>query len=274
MLTANRVESRRGMAWVMTGWKLFLRKPQLWLALSFVYLVFAMLLEVIPFIGWLILVLFTPLFLLALLPVAQSLATDSLPADAVPARPLPAGARSIVLYLRDLLGGAARRLFSGFSDEARLMPTVILSTLLLGGVAGIGMLSALLKVGHGTLPTILWSDVGYPVKLTALISLLVIFLLTILLLMAFVHTVSLTLFGNQHPLPAIESSFAASSRNFGAFALFAGVFLMLAEACHLLFYFLPFPLDYLAFLAVGMVALPVLIGALYASYMDLFTPQA
>jgi len=89
-----------------------------------------------------------------------------------------------------------------------------------------------------------------------------------------VHTVSLTLFGNQHPLPAIESSFSASSRNFGAFALFAGVFLGLAEACHLLFYFLSFPLDYLAFLAVGMVALPVLTGALYASYTDLFAPRA
>lgn len=270
MLRPNRVESRRGGAWVQAGWALFRKQPPLWLALSFVYLVFAMLLELIPFIGWLVLVLFTPMFLLATLPLARALATDKLPAGALPSAP-ERTLRGGLHYLRDLLGGALRRLFSGFGDETHLMPTLILSTLLLGGVAGIGMLAALLKVGHGSLTLILLSDVGSIVRITALISLLVILLLTALLLMAFVHTVSLTVFRHQHPLPAIASSFAASRGNFGAFVLFAGFFLLLAELGHGLFFYLSFPLDYLSFLAIGMVALPVLIGGLYASFTDLYT---
>ncbi|MCK7578058.1 MAG: hypothetical protein MZV65_21470 [Chromatiales bacterium] len=37
-----------------------------------------------------------------------------------------------------------------------------------------------------------------------------------------------------------------------------------------LFRWLPFPLDYLVFLAIWLVALPVFVGGLYASYQELF----
>ena len=41
---------------------------------------------------------------------------------------------------------------------------------------------------------------------------------------------------------------------------------------HLLFLKLNFPYDYLTFLFVGLLALPVFIAGLHASYQDLFTP--
>lgn len=270
MLHANPVEPRRGLDWLNTGWRLFRRAPLLWLSLSFVYLAFAMLLEQIPFIGWLILVLLSPLFLLGTLPIAESLAGDGLPADALPTPPAKHGFREWGLYVRELLGRAARRLFSGISNEDQLLPVMVISTLLLGGVVVVRILAQLLKVGGAALPAMLSGSIGPSVWITALIGLAVVLALELLLLMTFLYTVPLLVFRREYPLPAIEASFGAAANSFGAFVLLVGAFLVAGEVCRILFFFLSFPFDYLSFLVIGLVALPVLIGALYASYRDLF----
>jgi len=87
MIRANQVSAKNGWGWVKHGMLLFRKEPVLWLAMAFVYLSMAILLSQIPFIGWLILVLFTPLFMLGALPVAQAQDGPGLPANAVPTPP-------------------------------------------------------------------------------------------------------------------------------------------------------------------------------------------
>jgi hypothetical protein len=274
MIRANQVAARRGWEWLKTGWTLFHRAPSLWLGLATVYLVITVVLQQIPFIGILILMLFTPLLLLGALSLAQALTDDTLPADAVPARPAGREWRPWALYLRDLLGRSARRLFRGFSDEEKLLPIMVVSTLLLGGLVAIRILAQLLKVSSTALPAVLASGVGPSVLFTTLLGLLIVLTLETLLLMAFLYVVPLILFRGEHPLPAIESSFSATLGNLGAFTVFASAFILAGQLAGMLFFYLFFPLDYLVFLAIGLVALPVLTGGLYASYRDLYPPAS
>ncbi len=130
------------MAWCCSA-----REPVLWLAMSFVYLSLAILLSQIPFIGWLILVLFTPLCMLGALSLAHTRNGLETAGDAMPSSPDVRAFRPGLHYLRDLLTRAARRLFSGFKEEDRLLPIMVISTLLLGGVVVIKILAQLLKVG-------------------------------------------------------------------------------------------------------------------------------
>jgi hypothetical protein len=271
MLRANLVPSKNGWGWVMRGIALFRMEPILWLAMAFVYLVMAILLGQIPFVGWLILVLFTPLFMIGALPVAQALAGAGLPASAVPAPPTGRDVRAWTHYLRNLLTRATRRLFQGFSNEDKLLPIMVISTLLLGGVVVIVILKQLFKVGGAAIPAMLSGSVGPAVWIPALIGLVVVLSLTTLLLMAFLYTVPLILFRREHPLPSIEMSFSGALSNLGAFLIFISVFAITGEILRFLFLQFFFPFDYLAFFIVGLVALPVFIAGLNASYQDLFT---
>lgn len=268
---AKQVPAIIGWVWVKHGIALFRKEPVLWLAMAFVYLSMAILLSQIPFIGWLILVLFTPLCMLGALQVAQAQDGPGLPANTLPVPPAQREFRLWANYLRDLLTRAARRLLNGFKDEEKLLPIMVISTLLLGGVVVINILAQLLKVGGAALPAMLAGSVGPTVWITALIGLVVVLSLEALLLMAFLYTVPLILFRREHPLPSIELSFSGALNNLGAFAVFASVFAVIGEAMRVLFLLFVFPFDYLVFILVGLVALPVFIASLNASYQELFT---
>jgi hypothetical protein len=273
MIRANRVPARNGWGWVTRGVALFRKEPMLWLSMAFVYLVLALALEQIPFIGWLVLALLTPTLMLGALPVAAALDGPGLPAGTVPVRPAEANPRAWLLYVRSLFSQALGRLLQGFGSEDKLLPIMVISTLLLGGLVVIRILAQLLKVGGAALPTLLSGGVGPTIWFTALLGLAVVLTLEALLIMAFLYTAPLILFKREYPLPAIEASFSASVNNFGAFAVFAAVFWIVSEIARTLFLQLVFPFDYLAFFAIGLVTLPVFITTLYASYRDLYLKQ-
>jgi len=270
MARTKKIPLKNGWRWVNHGMLQFRQQPVLWLAMAFVYLAMAILLSQIPFVGWLILVLFTPLSMLGALAMAQTQDSTGLPANAVPAPPAAREFRPWLLYLRDLLTRAALRLFNGFKDEEKLLPIMVISVLLLGGVIGINILAQLLKVGGAALPAMLSGSVGPTVWITALIGLVVVLGLEALLLMAFLYTVPLILFRQEHPLPSIELSFSGALNNLGAFALFASVFAVIGEAMRILFLLFSFPFDYLVSFLVGLAVLPVFIISLHASYQDLY----
>jgi len=270
---ANRVSARHGWWWVKSGVASLRMQPALWLAMAFVYLAIALVLGQIPFVGWLILILFTPLCMLGALPVAQALAGPGLPLDAVPVPPAQRDFRSRALYLRELLTRAARRLFQGLWQEDKLLPIMVIGTLLLGGVVVVKILAQLFRVGGSALPAMLSGSVSPSVWLTALLGLLVVLSLESLLLMAFLYTVPLIALRREHPLPSIELSFNGAATNLGAFSIFVTVFAVAGEALRMLFLLLIFPLDYLALFVAGLVALPVFVAALHASYQDLYTPS-
>lgn len=277
MIQANRLPARRGWEWVLQGYALFRKGPTLWFAMAFVYLAIAILLSQIPFIGWLILILLTPLFLVGALPVAETIAGPGLPADALP--PMPAARnfrerstwRDWTFYLRDLLTRAARRLLHGLSSEEKLMPLMVVSTLLLGGTVAISILAQLLKVGGTAVQAVLSGSIAPMAVFSVLIGLLIVLAFEALLLMAFTYVVPLILFRGEHPLPAIESSFSAALNNYGAFGVFVTVFAVAGEITRSVYRTLSFPFDYLAVLASGMVLLPILAAGLYVSYLDLYS---
>ncbi len=277
MIQANRVPARRGWEWVLQGYALFRKEPTLWLAMAFVYLAIAILLSQIPFIGWLILILLTPLFLVGALPMAETLAGPGLPADALP--PTPAARnfrerstwRDWTFYMRDLFTRAARRLLHGLSSEEKLMPLMVVSTLLLGGTVAISILAQLLKVGGTAVQAVLTGSIAPMAVFSVLIGLLIVLAFEALLLMAFSYVVPLILFRGEHPLPAIESSFSAALNNYGAFGVFVTVFALAGEFTRAVYRTLFFPFDYLAVLASGLVLLPILAAGLYASYLDLYS---
>lgn len=269
MLHANQVPAARAWKWIKSGIVLFFKKPGLWLSMSIVYLTIALVLDAIPFIGWLILVLFTPLLMFGALTVAHALAGPGLPPE-----PSAMTSEPRLTRVRGYFSRVARRLFQGFLDEDRMMPIMVISTLLLGGVVMIKILAQLLKVGGAALPAMLSGSIGPALWLTALLGLLVVLSLEALLLMGFLYTVPLIAFKHEHPLPSIQRSFRAALNNLGAFSIFVALFAVLGEVGRLLFLKLIFPYDYLAFLFIGMLALPIFISALHASYLDLFTSAA
>lgn len=277
MLPVLRATPRQAVDWLLNGWALVRQQPGLWLGLAFVYLLLAMLLEQIPFIGWLILLLVTPVLLMSVLPIARGQLEGQLPDDALTPAPQkfnvrdPNSWKEPVLYLRDLFLRSARHLFRGFASDRHLLPVMVASTLLLGGVIVIKLLAALLKAGS-SLHAMWLGSVTPSVWLPDLVATLFVLTLLILLIMTVLYTVPLILFRGEHPLPAFEASFFAARNNLGAFVVFAGGFLLLAVLARVMFFFLSFPLDYLLFLLIGLVALPILTGALYASYRDLFVP--
>lgn len=274
LYVANRIPAVQGLIWIKRGGMLFWQQPGLWLGMSFVYLVIALVLGAIPFVGWLILVLFTPVLMFGALSIAHALAGPGLPPEPPPTIAAGGMLNAWALRVREYFLRAARRLFAGFADEEQMMPIMVISTLLLGGVVMVKILAQLLKVGGAALPAMLSGSIGPALWLTALLGLLVIVSLEALLLMAFLYTVPLIAFHRDHPLPSIEKSFRAATNNLGAFFVFVGVFALTGEVMHLLFLKLDFPYDYLTFLTVGLVALPVFIAGLHASYLDLFTPAA
>ena len=283
----NRVSAGHGWLWVKRGVAVFRKDPALWLAMAFVYLAIALVLGLIPFIGWLILVLFTPLCMLGALPVALALSAPvnaggaenagavfpQLPPDVDSTPPAQRDMRYWLQHLREHFKRAARTLFQGLSEEDKLLPVMVIGTLLLGGVVAINILAQLLRVGGAALPAMLSGNVSPTVWITALIGLLVVLTLQALLLMAFLYTVPLIAFRREHPLPSIELSFSGTAKNMGAFSIFATVFAVAGEAMRMLFLRLVFPFDYLAFIVVGLVALPVFIAALHASYQDLYAAR-
>lgn len=275
LYVANRIPAVHGLTWIKRGGVLFWQQPGLWLGMSFVYLVIALILGAIPFIGWLILVLFTPVLMFGALSIAQALAGPGLPPEPpLPTTPNESKLNRLGLRVREYFLRAARRLFVGFAEEEKMMPIMVISTLLLGGVVMVKILAQLLKVGGAALPAMLSGSIGPSVWLTALLGLLIVVSLEALLLMAFLYTVPLIAFHRDHPLPSIEKSFRAATHNLGAFFVFVGIFALIGQVMHLLFLKLQFPYDYLAFLTVGLIALPVFIAGLHASYLDLFTPTA
>jgi len=270
MVRVNRVPARNGWAWVKQGLLLINKEPMLWLAMALVYMSMAILLSIIPFIGWLMLVLITPVCMMGALSFAQTRDGLGFPADTVP--PLATfTSRPWLNYPRDLLTRAARRLCSGIKDQDRLLPIMVISTLLLGGVIVINILAQLLKVGGASLPAIFAGSVGPTVWITAVIGLVVVLCLETLLLMLFVYTMPLILFRGEHPLPSIELSFSGALNNFGAFIIFIGIFAIAAELVRMLFLLIHFPFDYFITVISGLLLLPVFIAGLYASYRDLFT---
>lgn len=233
------VEFRRCFAWLGAGWYAFKSNLGAWLALSIVFLLAVMLLGMLPFIGIPLIMLFVPLLLTGLLVTAHKSLTGSL------------------AQVEDIL--------LGFNDERFRQPL-----LLLGGAMVVGTLFLLvmfyplswelLKASYLPDSDTQASEVLLEVAETSPLGLLLQLGIAGVILMAFFYATPLLVFEGLEPLDAIMTSLQACLKN----AVPLGLFAIMVVGLAILAAF-AFGLGYL-------VLIPVLTGASYASFRDVFDP--
>lgn len=259
MKLIDKSETRRGLSWIAGSWSLLRKDGLLWLGMTFIYMLIAVALKMIPFVGVLVLVLLSPILLAGVLDTAHGLEAPAPEAEESGDQPRP-----------NFLKRAMRQLFCAFSRQEEVLPIMVISTLTLGAVVAIQILAQLLKVGGPALSAMIAGSVGPAVWLPAMLSLLVVLVLQILLGMAIFYAVPLVLFKKEPPLSAMEKSFRACVDNAGALIVFAIPFAIVNTAVDLLYFDLDFPQDYLVLFVLGFVTLPFFVGGLYRSYEDAF----
>lgn len=248
-MQTNELTASQGRAWITQGWGDFRRDAPLWLAMAAIYLAIALVLQLVPFIGYLVLVLITPL-----------LAAGAL--GGVASRPSPLSTLPLVERLKGLVRQAAGQLFQVLLDAERTLAIMVVATLALGAVVMIQVLAQLLKVGGAALPAMAAGSVGVSIWLPALISLLVVWILKLALILISLFAVYVIAIRQETPLAALEASINACAQNAAPVGVLALVFLVpLAIAPYF---------GSLAVVAVGLIALPLFVTSSYAGYKDMF----
>ncbi len=259
MILMNKLEARRGLSWIAGSWSLLRRDSLLWLGMTLIYMVIAIGLKMIPFVGVLVLTLISPILLAGVLHTARDLETQAQNVQENAGTP-PTG------HLKRVV----RQLFSAFGREEEVLPIMVISTLTLGSVVIIQILAQLLKVGGPALSAMIAGSVGPAIWLPALLSLMIVLALQIALAMAVFYAIPLVLFRKEFPLAAMEKSFRACTHNAMALVVFGLPFAIVNTVADLLYFALDFPEDYLVLFILGLLALPFFVGGLYRSYEDAF----
>ena len=257
-----------GLNWLHSGLRVFSKAPASWMALALIYLMIGFLLNLLPFVGRLVMVLLTPLFAAGAFALAAELALAA-PAEQKPAsEPLPhARGRAIV----ELFKQAAGRLFGIFNDLDRALPFMIIGAFALGGVVFIQILVQSLKVGTHTLSVLFGGSIGLSALLPTLLSLITAVAIEIAFAMALVYVVPLILFQNLAPLSALRVSFMTSLANILPLAVFAVVFLLGLGVLQWLFTEIG-GYAYIVYFVLGVGLLPLLVAGLYCSHRELRAP--
>ena len=235
-----RVDTGRGWAWIVEGWRLFAQAPGIWIVILLIYLGISVVLSFIPFVGGLAYMLLSPVLAGGMLYGAA------------------AQARGESLEIAHL--------FRGFQDQERMGPLVLLGAISLVGYV-LMLLVVVLFMGGGLLMGATLDSTGAVVPPEAmggllagagLIALLIILTIGLLITMALFYGIPLVVLGGQNAWPAAQDSVAACWTNMLPLLVFGLIYLVLGVVA-----IIPFGL--------GMLVLgPVTVGAVYASYRDVF----
>lgn len=266
-MAINSVKIDQAWSWVRCGWKEVRRDQALWFSMALMYLVLGMVLFLIPFIGRLILVLLSPMLLAGPLMIAHINAPGQRgrPAPKPPGDYAPPASQQA----QDTVRRAFNQLLAAFNDQDRLLPIIIVSTLMLATVVIIQILEILLKIDGPALRAMFAGSIGPSVWLPALLALAVVLGLKLVAAMGMMYAVPLMLFRDASPVTAIEDSVTAASHNLWPTVAYLLGFLGLSVALELVYWIQPL-LGYLLLLVVGMVAVPVFVAGLYCAYRDNF----
>lgn len=265
MIDIKKADLQHGWSWVLDGLDTLKKDLGLWVGMGLIFMSIAIALKLIPFVGMLLLVLISPMLLAGALQTAGDLLSGNL---ASPAASSSSGFSPQRIAAN--LQRAAGRLFIIFSDEEKLLPLMVISTLTLGMVVAINILAVLLKIDGSALTAMAAGSVGPRVWVPALIGWFLVRFLQLGLIMTLLYSVPLVLFRREMPLLSIEKSFAASKQNFIAVCAFGVPFLLVYILINVMFFALSFPFDDLAVLLLGWIAVPIFATSLFRSYHDLF----
>ena len=254
-----------GLSWLRAGLLVFGKAPALWATLALVYLTIGFLLNLLPFVGRLVMVLLTPLLAAGAFALAAELerATPTEP----PPTPEPspqARARAVA----ELFKQAAGRLFGVFNNLDRALPFMIVGAFALGGVVFIQILVQSLKVGTHTLSVLFGGAIAITALLPTLLGLITVVAIEIAFAMTLAYVVALILFQNLAPLSALRVSFTTSLANTPPLAAFSVPFLLGLGVLQWLFSAVG-SYAYIAYFVLGMTLLPILVAGLYCSHREL-----
>ncbi len=259
------VPASRGLAWWGQGWRSFLRAPWAWVGLSVLLLVGSMLLHLLPLLGglvaqWLAMPLFTLGAVFASVlrrrwQRARSITPEGLAAEADNEGALGESSQQWGARIGPLLLASLLVLIAAGA-------LVLLLGLLLAALFGVGLLR-LESIGHmmAASPAAVLAGVGMgagALLLAALVVLLALFVCSV----AFWFVGTLVALGGVAPWDAVRLSVRAAFANLGALVVFS---------------ILLIPFSVLAMIPMGLgllVLLPVISGASYASYDDVFAAGA
>ncbi|MQY52572.1 BPSS1780 family membrane protein [Rhodocyclus gracilis] len=218
-------------AWLRLGWLLFTGNPGVWIGIAVLFIVAMLGLSIVPLVGQLAANLLLPVFIAGLLTACRRTADGEMPAIA--------------------------DLFAGFRQNTG--PLILLGVLFMLGMFLIGAIVFVLAGGSLASALAVGRPAGFGLAFGGLmVAALLWLVLSAPLLMAICFAPALVSFHAMAPLPALKASFSACLKNAPVFLVFGLLTLVLA-------FFAALPAG-LGFLVLG----PVLAGATYAAYRDIF----
>lgn len=259
-MRAAKLPARAALDWIVCGATRVRRERERWIGAALVYLIIAVVLHPVPFLGDLVLILLSPFLLGSLLQAAEQEALP--PPVALKRRHWRALAQA---YLLQPLRGFGRL----FRDEERLLPTLMLSILALGGVVLAQIVAYLLIGGSpvGGLNAASVAVAGRGVWLPLLMT--IVLLLYLLLTMALFYSVPLTVLDGRTPPTALFRSFRGCKRNAVPLALFTLLFFLpyaVIVGAFTLSRWLGYPILFL----LGTATLAVFLAAAHCSFQALY----
>lgn len=220
-----------GLVWLAAGWRIFVKSPGIWIVQAFVYILALFALGLVPLLGWAAVLVAFPILSAGMVAGAAELEAG---------RPLKVGhlfdglrhhaGNLLMVGLFYLLGGLLAGLVA-----AAIGGSAALTGYILGALAGLGLAVGGVMIAS-VIFTVLW--VG--------------------LIMALWFAPALVLLHDVAPLEAMRLSVSACMHNLLCFSLLAAMLYVLI---------------WVAMLPAGLgmlVLVPVLAGALFASYRDTF----
>lgn len=229
------VDAGRGLGWWTDAWALFLKNPGMWIVLGLVMIVIFAVLAFIPLLGQLAIALLAPVFSASWMLTARKAAS----------------------------GGAIEigDLFAAFKSE-KMSSLIVLGALLLAVFVVIGILMFLFGAGAaiGAGASAGAGSAGGAAAFAGfgLLMMLVFFVISIVVGMAFWFAPGLVILGGLSPVAAVKASFAGSLKNIVPFILYVVIYFVAAIVASI-----PFGLGWL-------VLIPLLMITIYASYSDIF----
>jgi uncharacterized membrane protein len=238
----RRLAAGEGAAWWGESWRIFCAAPGTWLGIFVIFVVLSIALVLIPIVGSLVHTVLTPVFAGGVMLGCHGLARG---------RPLKIG-----------------HLFDGF-QRGRLAPLLILGLLWLAILFVIAIVmvgTVFLALGASGLAALMdfsgTSQLDYGALMSAGAAIFVVGLIALavalLVAMAYWFAPALVVLNGEAPIAALQKSFGASLRNFGAFLLYGLIYIGLAIVASI-------PLG-LGWLVLG----PMLVGSCYAGWRTIF----